>query len=281
MSSSYESARFLRPADVARLRRNQRRIQAQRIFVIVFNGLVVAGVVLGSMWLWRRTQSSSRFAVRAIEVAGAVHTPRAALDAVTRQYAGANLFRIDIARVQHDLGSLAWVRRVAIEKKLPGTLRITVVERTPVALVRHGNSIDYVDAQGVDFAALAASVGDSDLPLIDNARGGELARSVAFLTALRARDSRVWSRISELRPIAPNGFALFDRDLDAVIYVNADDVSNKVRNLYAVARAEQLGRGAIDYADLRFSDRIVIKPTRPMNAPAVAPQTLAPAEITN
>jgi len=281
MSSNYESARFFRPPDVARLRRNQRRIQAQRIFVIAFNALIVAAIVIGSMWLWQRTQSDARFAVRTIEIAGAVHTPRPALGAITRQYAGANLFRIDIARVQRDLGGLAWVRRIDIEKKLPGTLRISVVERTPVALVTHGSRIDYVDSEGVDFAELAPAVGDSDLPLIEGARGPELARSVAFLAALRANDKEVYSRISEVRPIAPNGFAIFDRDLGTIVYVNAADVSKKVRSLYAVARAEQLGKGAIDYADLRFNDRIVIKPVKPMNTPAVAPQTLAPAQITN
>jgi cell division protein FtsQ len=281
MSSNYESARFFRPPDVARLRRNQRRIQAQRIFVMAFNALIVAAIVIGSMWLWQRTQSDARFAVRTIEIAGAVHTPRPALDAITRHYVGANLFRIDIARVQRDLGGLAWVRRIDIEKKLPGTLRISVVERTPVALVTHDSRVDYVDGEGVDFAELAPAVGDSDLPLIEGARGRELARSVAFLAALRANDKEVYSRISEVQPIAPNGFAIFDRDLATIVYVNAGDVSKKVRSLYAVARAEQLGRGAIDYADLRFNDRIVIKPVKPMNTPAVAPQTLAPAQITN
>ncbi len=281
MSSNYDSARFFRPPDVARLHRNQRRIQAQRIFVIAFNALVVAAIVIASMWLWQRTQSDARFAVRTIEIAGAVHTPRLALDAVTRQYVGANLFRIDIARVQRDLGALGWVRRIDIEKKLPGTLRISIVERTPVALVTNAPRIDYVDVDGVDFAELAPAVGDSDLPLIEGASGTELARSVAFLAALRASDKEVYSRISEVRPIAPNGFAVFDRDLGTVVYVNAGDVSKKVRSLYAIAHAEQLDRGAIDYADLRFNDRIVIKPVKPMNTPAVAPQTLAPAQITN
>ena len=281
LAGGVAAARFFRPPDVARLRRNQRRIQAQKIFVIVFNALVVAAISIGSMWLWQRTQSDARFAVRTIDVAGAVHTPKPALEAITRQYVGANLFRIDIARVQHDLGSLAWVRRVDIAKKLPGTLRISVVERTPVALVNHGGRVDYVDGEGVDFAEVAPSVGDSDLPLIDGARGSELVRSVAFLAALRTGDREVYSRISELRPLAPNGFAIFDRDLGTVIYVSAPDVSTKVRSLYSIARAEQLGRGAIEYADLRFNDRIIVRPVKPMNMPAAAPQTLAPAQITN
>jgi len=60
--------------------------------------------------------------------------------------------------------------------------------------------------------------------------------------------------------VPPEGFALFDRQLGAVVYANAADLSAKWRELYAVAEAEKLGRDAIAYADLRFADRIVIKP---------------------
>ena len=59
-----------------------------------------------ALWAYRHTQSNARFAVRTIEIDGAVHTPRAALDLATQRYVGLNLFQIDIARVQRDLGGL-------------------------------------------------------------------------------------------------------------------------------------------------------------------------------
>jgi cell division protein FtsQ len=254
------ASRFLRPADVARLRRNQRRVQLQRLFVIVRSvGLLVA-IVVGSIWAWRQTQSDERFAVKTIEVAGVAHTPRVALDRVIQRYKGLNLFQIDIDRVQRDLGGLPWVSRVAIEKKVPDTLRIVIAERHPVALVRVGDRLLYADEGGTAFAELSPSVGNDDLPLITGASGAELTRSVALLRELRAKDREIYVRISEVRPIAPRGFAIFDRQLGAVVYANADDVSAKWRSLYAVLDAEQ--RPRIEYADLRFADRIVVKPAR-------------------
>ncbi|MFP5246908.1 MAG: hypothetical protein ACLGH0_09455, partial [Thermoanaerobaculia bacterium] len=86
MSFDTTASRFLRPTDVARLRRNQRRIQAQRLFIILRNAGLVATVVVGGVWAYRHTQSNERFAVRTIEVDGAKHTPRAALDLVTQRY---------------------------------------------------------------------------------------------------------------------------------------------------------------------------------------------------
>jgi cell division protein FtsQ len=253
------ASRFLRPPDVARLRRNQRRIHAQRLFIILRNAGLAAALVGGGVWAYRHTQSNERFAVRTIEIDGAVHTPREALDRVTRRYVGLNLFQIDIARVQRDLGGLGWVRRIDIEKKLPDTLRIKISERQPVALVRNGERLFYVDEEGRAFAELSASVGDSDLPLISDADGAELLRTVTLLRGLRAQDRELYSRVSEVWPIPPRGFALYDRQIGAVVYANDEDVVAKWRNLYAVLRAENNPK--IEYADLRFADRVIVKMT--------------------
>jgi cell division protein FtsQ len=257
MSFDTTASRFLRPPDVARLRRNQRQVQLQRVFVVLRNLMLVATLVVIAVLVWRHVQSS-RFAVQTIEVQGAVHTPRAAIDAVSQQYVGLNLFQIDIARVQNDLGGLPWVSRIDIEKKLPDTLRIKIAERNPVALVRDGDRLRYVDDHGVAFADLSPTVGDDDLPLITDAHGEELVRSVALLRSLRTGDPQIYQRISEVRPIAPRGFALFDRHLNAFVYANAEDASTKWRSLYAVLQAEHGQK--IEYADLRFADRLVIKP---------------------
>ena len=260
MSFDTTASRFLRPPDVARLRRNQRQIQVARLLIVLRNFVLLVLVVAAGIWVWRHTQSNARFAVSRIEIEGAVHTPRTVVDSVTKQYVGLNLFQIDIARVQKDLGDVGWVRRIDIEKKLPDTLRIKITERTPVALVRSGERLLYVDEQATPFAALSAAAGDDDLPIIGGASGAELARSVALLKEISARDRELYSRISELWPIAPRGFAIYDRELRAVVYANADDLSAKYRDLRAVLRAEHEPR--IEYADLRFADRVVVKVTQ-------------------
>ena len=273
MSARYETTeRFFRPADVAALRRNQRRIQIQRLILVGSRVLVVAAVVGAALWLYRHTQSDARFALKTIEVTGAAHTPRAAIDAVTRAYVGANLFRLDVSRIQDDFRTLGWVSRIDAEKKLPDMLRVRIVERTPVALLQSGDRLQYVDESGIPFADLSPAVGDSDLPIIScpledrqSCLPGQsgvpvLHSCVALLRTLRARDPELYARISAIRPVPPDGFALFDRQLGAVIYANPGDLSSKWRELYAIAEAEKLNRTAIAYADLRFANRIVIKP---------------------
>lgn len=260
--SSFESThpRFLRPIDVARIRRNQNRIHVQRVLRIARNVTFALLAVVIGMWIYRRTQSDARFAIRAVEIAGVVHTPKSEIDRITARYVGVNLFQVDIAVVQRDLRALSWIQRIDIEKELPDILRIRVTERQPVALAVTGPRIRYVDEKGVAFAALSPEVGNPDLPLITGARGGELQRCVNLLRDLSRIDAEVYSRISEVRPVAPDGFALFDRELAAFVYARRDGISAKWRALHAVARAEGYRRGDIAYADVRFSDRIVIKP---------------------
>ncbi len=275
------TARFLRPTDVDRVRRNYRRIQMQRLLAVFRNALLAVLVVLAAVTIYRRTQSDVRFAVRHVQISGAQHTTRADLQRVTEHYLGLNLFNLDIARVRRDLASLAWVSRIEIEKKLPDTLRIRVVERTPAALAVADSGIAYVDEFGVAFAELSPSIGDADLPLIAAPAGPEMARCVAMLRQLRSHDAELYSRISEIRPLPPRGFAFFDRQLQAFIYANEEDLSAKWRDLHGIARAERFARGEIAYADLRFTGRVVLKPLRAMPASTVVPRVVAPAEITN
>ena len=259
MNYDTTASRFLRPTDVAGLRRNQRQIQIGRLLVLLRNIVLLVVLAAIGVWAWRHTQSDARFAVNRIEVTGSVHTPRTAIDAVTQRYVGLNLFKIDIARVQSDLGGLGWISRIDIEKTLPDTLRIKITERKPVALLRTGTQLRYVDDQGLPFADLTVAAGDEDLPVIGEATGAELSRTVALLRDVAARDRELYARISEVWPIAPRGFAIYDRELSAVVYANAEDISAKYRSLRAVLRAEN--NPSIEYADLRFADRVVVKAT--------------------
>jgi len=158
---------------------------------------------------------------------------------------------------------------------------VQIVERTPVALANAGSDVAYVDERGTPFAELSPAVGDPDLPLITGASGEDLARCVAILRQLRAHDPEIYARIAEVRPLLPRGFAFFDRQLQAFVYANEEDLSSKWRELYAIAAAERFAPRDIAYADLRFNGRVVVKPLRAMPAVTMAPRPVIPVQITN
>ena len=255
---------FLRPDDLRLVRRNRRQVQAERILGIA--GRVLFGFLLVVMayWIYQRTQQDARFAVRTVELTGAKHTPRAELDRVTRAYVGLNLFKLDIERVQRDLRYLPWVERVSIEKQLPSTLRIALVERRPVALAVVDGTLRYVDAGGRAFAELSPQVGNPDLPLITNARATQIADCVRLLSTLQQRHGALFDRVSEISPAGESGFAIFDRDLRTNIYLSGEEDVDKWMTVYGIARAENFSRKPAEYVDLRFANRIIVKPTPSM-----------------
>jgi cell division protein FtsQ len=70
---------------------------------------------------------------------------------------GAALLRVDTGAVRGRLEQLPWVERADVDAKLPGTLRITIHERVPVAYVRRDDAtVVVLDAAGFAIADLPA-----------------------------------------------------------------------------------------------------------------------------
>jgi hypothetical protein len=269
MTTFETSDRFLRPDDLRLIKRNRRQVQAERLLSVAGRVAFASLVVLLIWWIYGRTQQDRRFAVRSVEVSGVRHTAREDLTRITGAYVGLNLFKLDIARIQHDLRALPWVERVAIEKKLPSTLKISVVERQPVALASIDGVIRYVDQHGKSFADLSPKVGNPDLPLITNVRGVQIKDCVAFLVFMRTHHPPLYARISEVSP-SENGLVVFDRDLRTRIFIPGADAASKWQSLYGFASAEGFRGAPPEYVDLRFADRVIVKPHRSL---VVGPQS--------
>lgn len=251
--------RFFRPAELGTTPRNLRRLQARRLLVGLANLLFAVSLLLGGAWLWRKTQEDVRFAIRRVEITGVVHASRGAIEAIGNEYSGANLFRLDLESVRARLRTQPWVESVSVEKKLPDTLQIAIAERKPAAIVATAAGLRYVDRNGVVFAPLSPAVGDADLPLIAETGGADVRAAVAFLERLRRERPDLYARVSQIAATRSSGFAVWDRDLGSTVYVGPEG-AEKWTSVYQIARAEGWGPGAIEYADVRFRDRIVIKP---------------------
>jgi len=265
--------RFFRPPDAQATQRNYRRIQVQRILAIAGNVVAVVIFALTFGWLWQTTQRDARFAIRDVKATGAVNTSREAIDRVMNAYRGGNLFRLDIEAVKKDLLSLPWVASVAIEKELPGRLTVHVTERVPVAIVDVQGQLRYADADGTVFADVEPRYGSLDLPLVTSATGPEIASCIERLGALKDADGEVYGRISEISPADGGTWRVWDRDLGAQVFIG-EHPEEKWKTLYAIAAREGFGKGMIEYADLRFEDRVIVRPRR-----GVVPRHEAEASI--
>jgi cell division protein FtsQ len=84
-----------------------------------------------------------------IELQGNTHVTRAQLMGVFGEDVERNIFSIDMAQRRVELERLPWVAHATVMRLLPNRIRVSIVERTPVAFVRQGSHVGLVDAAGV------------------------------------------------------------------------------------------------------------------------------------
>src|SRR4029077_19474898 len=81
---------------------------------------------------------------------------------------GTPILGVSPSRAKQQLESLPWVRSAAIERRLPGTLWVRLVERHPLAVWQHGGKQELIDRDGTvipvkdlsRFARLPSVVGE-------------------------------------------------------------------------------------------------------------------------
>jgi cell division protein FtsQ len=134
------------------------RIAAAACLVFAIGGLVLLAVGIRNFF-----RDDPRFRIAAsssIQIMGNSQVTRSELLSVFGSDLGRNIFFIPLAERRAALQQLPWVEHATVMRLLPDQLRIAIVERTPVAFVRHGNTIGLVDAHGVFLhlspAAMAA-----------------------------------------------------------------------------------------------------------------------------
>jgi cell division protein FtsQ len=134
------------------------RIVAAAVAVCALGVLLLLAIAIRNFF---RDDPRFRIASSAsIQLMGNSQVTRSELLSVFGSDLGRNIFFIPMKARRAALEQLPWVEHATVMRLLPDQLRVAIVERTPVAFLRHGNTIGLIDAQGVILhlspAAMAA-----------------------------------------------------------------------------------------------------------------------------
>ena len=77
--------------------------------------------------------------LRYIQVTGRSHTPTEMLVAATDIKLGQPLLGIPLADVHRNLTQIGWIESAIVERLMPSTIKITITERIPLALLQTRN----------------------------------------------------------------------------------------------------------------------------------------------
>ncbi|HEX7739846.1 MAG TPA: FtsQ-type POTRA domain-containing protein [Marmoricola sp.] len=166
-------------------RRRRRWWRAGRGRTIAIGALCAVLVVAG---LWA-VFFSSLLAARSVKVDGVGLRLSSRVQHVARLPEGRPLARVDLGAIKARVETIASIESASVSRSWPHTVTITVVRRTPVAVVDRGAGLQLLDRFGVVFGHVkhaggrplikAASTTDSDALAAAGAVAGSLPRSLA------------------------------------------------------------------------------------------------------
>ena len=185
---------------------------------------------------------------------------------------GQNLLTVSLEDWQQKLLSSPWVEGATIRRVLPSTVEISIYERRPMGIGRLGTAMYLIDGTGVIIDEYGPAYADIDLPIIDGIAappqdGGSI------VDAARAEFAgRVITAIA-LRPEIANRVSQIDvANLhDAVVILDGDAALLHLGDTEFLARLQQYidlapmlheRLAGIDYVDLRFDERMYVRPPK-------------------
>ncbi len=153
---------------------------------------------------------------------------------------------------------------------LPSTVDVYVSERRPMGLCRLGSTLYLVDAQGTLIDEFGPQYAEFDLPIIDGLVGApstgrpsiddaraELAARV--IEALSVRKD-IAQRISQIDVRDAHDAVVLLQDDAALLHLGEDKFLERVQSYVDLAPALRKTVPDIDYVDLRFDERLYVRP---------------------
>jgi len=163
-----------------------------------------------------------------------------------------------------------WVADAAIRRVFPGTVSVVVEEREPLGIGRIGGSLYLIDQRGAIIDEFGPNYADFDLPIIDGLAAapsdggglvdeGRAALAGRVLAELQRRPDLA-KRISQIDVADVRDAVVILKDDTTLLRVGDERFMERVQSYLDLAGRlkEQVPR--IDYVDLRFDDRVYVRP---------------------
>jgi len=170
------------------------------------------------------------------------------------------IFSISLRKLKHEIESMGWVEEASIHRKLPDTLFIEIIERSPRAIWQYQGKLSLIDKKG--NIIVDNSNGDSDvwvrsgLPLLV---GEDANRHANMLLTFMSEEPELMRKVSSIIRI---GSRRWNVRLDNGIEIKLPEENPDVawRKLAQMHRDERVLDRAIKDIDLRIKDRLFILP---------------------
>lgn len=262
--------------------------------------LLCAGACAGMLSMTRSfLLHDERFVIQsssAIEFDGNQHVTRAQLLNVFGEDVERNIFRVPLDDRRAEVEQMPWVAHATVMRLLPDRLRVSVVERTPVAFVREGNRIGLVDANGVllDMPVGSKTEAHYSFPVVTgiaandplSTRAARMKIFTRFTSDLDSSGEKISQGLSEVDLSNPEDVKALipDHAADVLVHFGDSDFLDRYRRFEQHLPEWRTVYPKLSSVDMRYERQVVLEMqpgsgvpmTSSMNAGGVAPAADAP-----
>jgi cell division protein FtsQ len=255
-----------RPSRLKLLMRRQRRnLRLVAVFAAGFGVLLAGGMISHSAQrggtiasMQERLGKAIDLRVTGIDVKGRANTPEPLLRAALGVSVGDPILGFSVEGARSRIESLSWVEHVAVERRLPGTIVVDLVERRPFAIWQNGGKFQLIDRAGnvVDNEDVSAF---SELPLVV---GLDVpAHAAAMLDALSAQPS-IKNRVGAIVRVGERRWNLqLNNGITVMLPEGHETVA--LQRLAELQADQSLLDRPLVFVDMRLPDRLAVRARQP------------------
>ena len=246
---------FRRRQFVVPHRRRSRTLRLLKPFLLAV--VVVGAPVLTAVWVY----TSPRFLLREVQVGSTNRVSMEEIAVALEPLRGWHLLSLSLDDVEGRLAANPWIRSAAIRKELPDRLVVEIEERQPVALLRRGGELLYIDEEGVAIEGYDPR-GPVDLVILTVASGEDvrLRQALELVANLDRLAPGLSSELSEIEVLGLGDYRVHTGTLEYPILVSATGLEEQIAKLEGLRPEISRRFQEVEAVDLRFSRQIVIQP---------------------
>ena len=248
-----------------------------KVVRIVLIGLVVSLAALRAAQL---AYASEVFRVSRVAVHGNVRVSTGEVEAMVRELKGTNILTTDLRYWRGKLLESPWVAEVSLRRVLPATVDVYISERSAFGLGRNGDTLYLIAPDGTVLDEFGPRYSAFDLPIVDGlfvrkpasrAKRGRAVEPISKVDPARAGlaarvieavkgSAQLEPRLSQIDVSdAHDAVVLLDGD-PALLHLGEDRFRERLHSYLEYAERLRERIPNIDSVDLRFEERVYVKP---------------------
>ena len=220
----------------------------------------IPGAIDKARWSLIAASTNLGFKVNEILVVGRSETTQKELLAAVRLARGAPILAFDLQAAKKRIEALAWVKSASVERMLPDTVLLNVIERQPLALWQHKGDFALIDADG-EVILRTGLERFSDLLLVV---GPDAPQHAAELLRVLATEPELMTLVNAALRVGGRRWNLrLKGDID--VRLPEENPAAAWTRLAEYEKKHRVLERDIRILDLRLPDRLIVrKPPRPV-----------------